>query len=117
MTTRKLRDDEGAEAIEFAIAFPVLALLIIGLLYGLFAVAAHISLAHATSKGARYASIATDPVTSSYPTPDDVAAEIDEHTPFFSADSCDVAVDGATSDNAVVTLEVGCDFPNPLTLI
>jgi Flp pilus assembly protein TadG len=114
---RRLRDDRGAEAIEFAIAFPVLALLIIGLLYALFAVAAHISLAHATSKGARFATIAIDPVTSSYPSADEVAAEIDEHTPFFTADSCDVTVDGATSDNAVVTLEVGCDFPNPLGLI
>jgi Flp pilus assembly protein TadG len=112
-----LRSDEGAETIEFALAFPVISMLVIGLLYGFFAVAAHISLAHATSRAARYATIAIDPVSSTYPTAEAVATELDAHTPFFTADACDVVVDGETVENAVTTLEVGCDFPNPLSLI
>ncbi|MEX2393371.1 MAG: TadE/TadG family type IV pilus assembly protein [Actinomycetota bacterium] len=113
----RVRSDEGAETIEFALAFPVISMLVIGLLYGFFAVAAHISLAHATSRATRFATIAIDPVSSTYPTDEAVATELDAHTPFFSDEACDVTVSPSTVENAVVTLEVGCDFPNPLALI
>lgn len=109
-----LSKEEGAEVLEFALVFPVAAFLIFGLIYGLVAVAAHVSLAHAVSRGARYASIPTDPVSNTYPTVDDVESHIDGHTPFFSASSCEIQVTGEARENAPVLLDAQCEFPNPL---
>ncbi len=106
-------NDGGAETVEFALVFPVIAFLIFGLIYGLFAVAAHVSLAHATSRGVRYASIPIDPVTGIYPTSAQVEDFVDGHTPFFTAAGCVTTVVGENRENAPVTLDVGCDFPNP----
>jgi Flp pilus assembly protein TadG len=110
---RRFRGDRGAETVEFALVFPVAAFLILGLLYGLFAVAAHVSLAHATSRGVRYASIPTDPIAGVYPSTAQVEAFVDDHTPFFAADGCVTSVVGDSHENAPVTLDVDCDFPNP----
>jgi Flp pilus assembly protein TadG len=111
---RRLRSDEGSEALEFALVFPVAAFLLIALLYGLFAVSAHVSLAHATSRGARFASIPSDLPSGTYPTTSDIEAFIDDQTPFFSASSCATSVAGDAVENAPVVLDVTCDFPNPL---
>jgi Flp pilus assembly protein TadG len=114
MTMRRLRDETGAEAIEFALVAPIMLFLVIGLVYGLLAVAAHLSLGHATSRGLRYATIPTDPVSAVYPTGDEVAERVASQTPFFTADDCTTTVTGDERENAPVTLEVSCDFPNPL---
>ena len=106
-------DERGAETVEFALVFPVVAFLIFGLIYGLLAVAAHVSLAHATSRGVRYASIPIDPVAGIYPSTTQVEDFVDGHTPFFTADGCETMVVGEVRENAPVTLDVGCDFPNP----
>jgi Flp pilus assembly protein TadG len=113
MRARIARDERGAEIVEFALVFPVIAFLIFGLIYGLFAVAAHVSLAHATSRGVRYASIPIDPVTGIYPSTDQVEEFVLDHTPFFSAASCTTTVAGDGRENVPVTLDVDCGFPNP----
>ena len=106
-------DERGAEALEFALVAPVALFLIFGLIYGLFAVAAHVSLAHATSRGVRYASIPIDPVTGIYPSSDQVEDFVLDHTPFFTAATCETVVVGDARENAPVTLDVDCNFPNP----
>ena len=113
MRARIVTDERGAEAVEFALVFPIVAFLIFGLIYGLLAVAAHVSLAHATSRAVRYASIPIDPVAGIYPSTDDVEEFVLDHTPFFSATSCVTTVIGDSRENAAVTLDVDCDFPNP----
>jgi Flp pilus assembly pilin Flp len=109
-----VRDERGAEALEFALVFPVVAFLLFGLIYGGFAVAAQVSLAHAASRGVRFASIAVDPVADVYPSADAVASRVDAETPFFSASACQTTVGGDARENAPVTLNVVCDFPNPM---
>ena len=110
---RFLRDETGAETLEFALVFPVFALLVFGLIYGLLAVSAHVSLAHAASRGVRYASLAVDPVAGVYPSTSAVEGLIDDNTPFFTATDCETTVVGDAQENAPVTLDVSCDFPNP----
>jgi Flp pilus assembly protein TadG len=113
MRTAIAKDERGAETVEFALVFPVVAFLILGLLYGLFAVAAHVSLAHAASRGVRYASIPVDAVSGVYRTTEEVEAFVDENTPFFTASSCETTVTGDALENAPVTLDIVCGFPNP----
>ena len=111
--TLRITDEGGAAALEFALVFPFVAFLVLGLIYGLFAVAAHISLAHAASQGVRYASLAVDPISGVYPSVADVEAHVDDHTPFFAAANCETTLVGDSLENAPVTLEVNCAFPNP----
>lgn len=111
---RLISDERGAEALEFGLVFPVVALIIFGLIYGLLALAAHISLAHAAARGVRYASLPTDPVAGIYPTVADVEQRVDDSTPFFTAAACETTVVGEAMENAPVTLDVSCGFPNPL---
>lgn len=113
--SHRLRSDEqGATALEFALVFPVLALIIFGLIYGLLAAAAHVSLAHAASRGVRYASLAIDPVAGVYPSSEQVETYVEERAPFFRADRCEASVSGEMRENAPVTLDVSCEFPNPM---
>ncbi len=109
-----VRDETGAEALEFALVAPVALFIIFGVIYFLLAVAAQISLHHAVSQTTRYAAIPTDPVTTTYPEPEDVQAHLDDATPFFDAGSCTTSVDGDEYQNAPVTVEASCAFPNPL---
>jgi len=111
--TPRITDDRGAAVLEFALVFPVVAFLIFGLIYGLFAVAAHVSLAHAASRTVRYASLATDPVAGLYPTVEQVETYMDGQTPFFTASSCETTVAGESRENAPVVLDLTCAFPNP----
>jgi Flp pilus assembly protein TadG len=99
--------------LEFALVFPVVAFLIFGLIYGLFAVAAHVSLAHAASRSVRYATLALDPVAGIYPTTEQVETYMDTQTPFFTASSCETTVVGDALENAPVVLDLTCAFPNP----
>jgi Flp pilus assembly protein TadG len=112
--SRILRNERGAAVLEFALVFPVIAFLLLGLLYGFIAVAANVSLAHAASRGVRYASIPVDAVGGVYPSTADVEARVDDNTPFFAASSCATTVAGESVENAPVTLDVACDFPNPI---
>jgi Flp pilus assembly protein TadG len=113
---RRVNDEQGAATLEFALVFPVVAFLIFGLIYGLLAVAAHVSLAHAASRTVRYASLAIDPVAGVYPDVEQVEAYMDDQTPFFTASSCETTVT-PDSPNAVenepVVLDLTCAFPNP----
>lgn len=113
MRTAIAKDERGSEVVEFALVFPVVMFLVLGLIYGLFAVAAHVSLAHAASRGVRYASIPVDAASGVYRTTEEVEAFIDDNTPFFSAASCETTVIGDALENATVSLDVVCDFPNP----
>jgi Flp pilus assembly protein TadG len=106
-------DDRGAETIEFALVFPVVVFLILGLLYALFAVAANVSLSHAATRGARYAAIPIDPVYGVYRTPDEVAAYVRDQAPLFAKSNCTTTVTGDSSPNSAVVLNISCDFPNP----
>jgi hypothetical protein len=58
--------------------------------------------------------LSVDPVAGLYPTTDQVAAKVDSNTPFFAADACVTTVAGEARENAPVTVDVACDFPNPL---
>ncbi|MGH2769038.1 MAG: TadE/TadG family type IV pilus assembly protein [Actinomycetota bacterium] len=111
---RFLRDEDGAEIIEFALVAPLVLFLVFGLIYGLLTIAAQLSLAHAASVGVRYASIPTDPAVDAYPTPGAVATRVVDSTPFFGAGACATTVTGDSTPNAPVDLDVSCDFPNPL---
>lgn len=112
---RTVRNDEtGAESVEFAFVAPVALFLIAGIIYFLLAVSAQISLHHAVSQTTRYATIPTDPVTTTYPTAAEVDAHLEQATPFFAAGSCTTSVTGEEKQNAPVTVEASCDFPNPL---
>lgn len=110
---KRLRSEDGAEVVEFALVFPVFAFIVFGLIYGLFAVAAHVSLAHATSRGVRYASIPVDPLGGTYRSTGEIEAYMDGQSPFFSASTCETTVVGEERTNAPVSLDVACDFPNP----
>ena len=110
---RTRRDETGAEAMEFAIAGPVLLLVVFGLIYAIVTAAAYLSLTHAASVGARYASIPHDPIHGVYRTDAEVLAKVDSKTPFFTADDCTSAVVGGTAANAPISLELDCSFPNP----
>jgi len=113
---RRLTDDDGAEAVEFAIVAPLALMVIFGIIYVLLALAAHVSLNHASSVAVRYASIPVDPVTDFYPTASDVHEKLTSSTPFFSPDACTVVVtpNGPRGrQNEPVSLDVSCEFPNP----
>ncbi len=109
-----LRDEKGAEALEFGIVFPLVALILFALIYGLLALAAHLSLAHAAAQGVRFASIPVDPVAGTYPSVAAVEERIDENTPFFDAAACETSVVGTAQENVPLSLDVSCSFPNPL---
>lgn len=111
---RLRREETGAEALEFAILAPVVLLLVLGLIYGLLAAAAHLSLAHAASGAVRYASIPTDPVSGIYPATGQVEDRVYAGTPFFHPGACTTTVTGDPVENAKVVLDVTCGFPNPL---
>lgn len=111
--TPGISDERGAAALEFALVFPVVVFIVFALVYGLFAVAAHTSLAHAASRGVRYASLPIDPISGTYPSVADVEAYVDDQTPFFTAASCETSVVGDSTENAPVVLDVSCAFPNP----
>lgn len=109
----RLRNDDGAEAVEFAIVAPLLFMIAFGAIYILLALAAHVSLNHATSVAVRYASIPTDPVATTYPDAAQVKQKLTSSTPFFAPDACTVVVDETGAQNDPVRLEASCDFPNP----
>ncbi|HYZ91199.1 MAG TPA: hypothetical protein VFA34_02255 [Actinomycetota bacterium] len=111
---RLMRDERGGEALEFGLVFPVVALIIFALIYGLLSLAAHVSLAHAAARGVRYASLPIDPIAGTYPTIAEVEQRIDDSTPFFTGDACETAVVGESKENAPVALDVSCSFPNPI---
>lgn len=131
------RSERGSETMEFALVAPIFLLLAFGLIYVLLLLAAFVNLSHATNNAARYAAIpvhveaesdglldedgdALDPITgetrelTTYPTQDMVAERLFDGTPFFSADGCTLLLDGDERENAPVTIEVDCAFPNPL---
>lgn len=112
--TVRLRDDRGAEALEFALVSPMVLMIVFGVIYALLAVSAQLSLSYAASVGARHASIPTDFVNGVYPTDGAVVERVAAATPFFAADSCGGGVTGTTKQNDKLTLSVTCDFPNPI---
>lgn len=107
---RLLRDERGAEALEFAIVAPVALFLLLGLLYALLSLAAWLSLGHATSGAVRYAAI---PQAGTYPDADAVRERLVGATPFFGAEACQTTIDGEEIEGRAVRLEVACTFPNP----
>jgi hypothetical protein len=107
------RDELGAEAVEFAFVGPVLLGLIFALMYVLLGVAAHVSVSHAASVGARYASI-VDRDTGTYPDHDAVEAKMNAASPFFRPEACETVLAGEAGDNAPIHIDVSCPFPNPI---
>lgn len=110
----RLKTEDGAHIVEFALVAPVLFFLFFAVMYGVLAVTANVTLAHATSAGMRYATIPLDNIAPIYPSPDQVAARVFDSTPFFAQDNCVTSVAGAPAPNAVVSLNVSCPFANPL---
>ena len=104
------REEQGAEAVEFAFIAPILFFLIFGLIYLMLMFAAQLSLGYATNVAVRYAAI---PVSgSTYPTSAQVVAKAANATPFFSTSSCTPTLN-SPGVNQPVVLTMDCDFPNP----
>lgn len=109
---RRLRREEGAEAVEFGLLAPLLFFLVFGLIYLLLMFAAQLSLGYATNVGVRYAALPSDSLGGSYPTAAQVRDKAVDATPFFSTSSCTPTLVPAAV-NKPVTLTLSCDFPNP----
>jgi Flp pilus assembly protein TadG len=75
MRLRDLRDEKGAAAIEFAIAVPVLILIIWGIFQIAIVLQARAGVQQALGEGARYATI-YDTTTNSRPTDSQISAKI-----------------------------------------
>lgn len=101
-------DERGAETLEFALVSPALFLLLLGVVYGLVAVASQVTLGHAASVGVRYASVLE---SGSYPTEADVARKVESSTPFFAPGACTSTVTGDSLPYAPITLDVACRMP------
>lgn len=104
---RLVRDERGAEVIEFAIVLPIAMVLLLGTMYALLVVSAQMSLQHAVNVGARTATL-PDATTQA------VETRALDATPFFHADTCETTTSGAAVDNAPVAVDMDCPFPNPL---
>jgi hypothetical protein len=99
--------------VEFALVAPLLLMFIFGLIYGLLAMAAQLSLTYATNVGVRFATIPIDAPLNVYPSQQAVAAKVADSTPFFAPGDCTTAVPPEGTPNEAFTLTVSCDFPNP----
>lgn len=108
-----LLNESGAEAVEFALVAPMLFFVVLGLIYFLLLFSAHISLAHAVAVGMRYAVVPTAPNSKVYPSADAVNTRVADSALFFKHEDCSSVVVGDVIQNAPVTLEVSCNFPNP----
>jgi Flp pilus assembly protein TadG len=75
MRGRDLRDDSGAAAIEFAIAVPVLIMMIWGIFQIAIVLQANAGVQQALGAGARFATI-FDPDTNARPTDDEISDKI-----------------------------------------
>ncbi|HVL50859.1 MAG TPA: TadE/TadG family type IV pilus assembly protein [Actinomycetota bacterium] len=109
---RRLRREEGAEAVEFALIAPVLFFLVFGVIYLLLLFAAQLSLGYATNVGVRYAAIPTD-AFGNYPSAGQVLGKAVGSTPFFSESSCSTPSLSSGATNRPVSLTMNCNFPNP----
>lgn len=108
------REERGAEAVEFALIGPMLFFLLIGLLYTLLLFAAQLSVARSATVGVRYAAI-FDESLGRYPTAADVNSKVLNNTPLFASGACaTTSLSGGGGPNAPMTLNISCDFPNPL---
>jgi Flp pilus assembly protein TadG len=107
------RTESGAETVEFALVFPLVLIVVFGLIYGILGMAAQLSLTHAASVGVRFATIPPNPAVDVYPSSAAVQAKVLEATPFFAPTDCVSTVPEAGAPNQAFTLTVVCDFPNP----
>lgn len=105
LAAARLRREEGAEAVEFALVGPLLFFLVFGLIYLLLLFAAQVSLGWATNVGVRYAAIGEPGVS-------EVIQHATDRTPFFSPERCNAQL-ASSGTNLPVTLTMNCDFPNP----
>ncbi|CAN5888897.1 hypothetical protein BH23ACT12_BH23ACT12_05540 [soil metagenome] len=109
---KQLKDETGAEAVEFALVGPIVFFLVLGAVYVLLLFAAQLSLGYATNVGVRYAAVPNDVVAYSYPSAAQVKAKALSATPFFNNSTCTPALTTATA-NQPVTFTLNCTFPNP----
>jgi Flp pilus assembly protein TadG len=107
------RDQEGAAAIEFAIAVPVLVLM----LYGIFQVGllfqANAGMQHALGEGARYATLCLNPTSASgcsVPTDDNIKAKINS-TLFGKSDGTFTVSNPVTTGTSYKVLTVSYSRP------
>lgn len=111
---RRLKLQDGAQTLEFALVAPAFIFLVFAIMYALLVVSANVSLAHAASAAVRYAAIPTDNIEPVYPAPEQVSEVLFDSTPFFSAETCTTSLAGDAAPNAPVSLSVICPFANPL---
>jgi Flp pilus assembly protein TadG len=101
------RDEEGAAAIEFAIAVPIL----VTMLYGIFQVGllfqANAGMQHALGEGARYATLCLSPTSTgcTVPTDANIKAKINAKL-FGKSDGTFTVSDPVTTSNSYKTLTV-----------
>ena len=93
-TSRRVarREDRGAVLVEFAFAFPVLLVLVLGALGACYAGYLQVSAEEAARAGARYASIALPPDYHTHPSPAAVAAAVAARVPALKLTAADVTV-------------------------
>ena len=86
------RDDQGAELVEFAFAFPVLVVLVVAALGLLWAAFVQVAAGQAAREGARYASVALPPTYRVHPDAAAVAARAARKAPVLNLSAADVTV-------------------------
>lgn len=109
----RLKDDRGAEAVEFAFVGPIMFFLLFAVLYLLFMLAAQLSVARAATVGVRYAAI-KDQTLGAYPTAAQIQTNVLNTTALFKAGDCNGTMNPAAAPNAPITLNVTCQMSNPI---
>jgi len=111
-----VKEEKGAEAVEFAFVGPLLFFLVLAIFTVLFMAAAQVSVARSASVGVRYAAI-FDKSLGRYPTVGDIQNKVLNDAFLFRRGACtantakSVGI-GAGAPNAPITLSVSCDMDN-----
>jgi Flp pilus assembly protein TadG len=90
---RTHRDDRGAALVEFALAFPVLMLVVLFALGLLWATFVQVAAGQAAREGARYASVALAPTYRTHPDAAAITARVADKVPVLKLDPSNVTVE------------------------
>ena len=108
---KRLRSDEGSALVEFALVLPLFIVVLIGSITFIWVLGARSAVSGAARDGARYASIQHDwldcaetgPCNTSYPTPEEVLAYVQDRAGVFGVDSVCMIVGNESATNTCST--------------